>query len=120
MAKPASEGPAPEQGSSSIQIVHTGIVVAILATASAFAAPDSYHRDQVYVQTGGLDLKSRAGQRQLDLRLEAALSKLCGEPVLFTRDEAAGRDACKAEACAAAALHMKAAIARAGTVLAIR
>jgi UrcA family protein len=103
-----------------MQIVRFALVAAAFIAAPVLAEPAGYERWQVNVQTADLDLKSQAGQRKLDRRMEAALVKLCGEPVFFSRDEMADLDACKAQARAAAAPQMKAAIARAGTDIAAK
>jgi UrcA family protein len=103
-----------------MQIVRFALVAAAFIAAPVLAEPAGYERWQVNVQTADLDLKSKAGQRQLDRRMDAALVKLCGQPVFFTRDEMEDLDACKAEARAAAVPQMKAAIARAGTDIAAK
>jgi UrcA family protein len=101
------------------------ITMALLAAATlampALAAETGYEQWQVKVQTADLDLSSASGQRALDKRLSFAITRLCGSPVLFTRDELADLDACRAEAMKAAAPQIDAARAqRAVTVAANR
>lgn len=101
------------------------ITMALLAAATltmpALAAETGYEQWQVKVQTADLDLSSASGQRALDKRLSQAMSRLCGEPVLFTRDELADLDACRADAMKIAAPQIDAARAqRAVTVAANR
>ncbi len=101
------------------------ITMALLAAATlampALAAETGYEQWQVKVQTADLDLSSASGQRALDKRLSFAMTRLCGSPVLFTRDELADLDACRAEAMKAAAPQIDAARAqRALTVAANR
>jgi len=101
------------------------ITMALLAAATfampALAAEPGYEQWQVKVQTADLDLSSATGQRTLDKRLSLAMTRLCGAPVLFTRDELADLDACRADAIKAAAPQIDAARAqRAVTVAANR
>ena len=101
------------------------ITMALLAAATlampALAAETGYEQWQVKVQTADLDLSSASGQRALDKRLSFAITRLCGSPVLLTRDELADLDACRAEAMKAAAPQIDAARAqRAVTVAANR
>ncbi len=82
------------------------MIVALLAAATlaapALAGP-GYEESRVRVQTADLDLSSASGQRVLTNRLEMAMTRLCGTPVFFTRDELADLDACRADAMKAAA-----------------
>jgi UrcA family protein len=101
------------------------VMMALLAAATlatpALAAERGYEQAQVRVQTADLDLASATGQRTLDKRLGLAMSRLCGSPVLFTRDELADLEACRADALKAAAPQIDAARAqRAVTVAANR
>lgn len=101
------------------------ITIALLAAATlampALAAEPGYEQWQVKVQTADLDLSSATGQRALDKRLSQAMTRLCGAPVLFTRDELADLDACRADAMKIAAPQIDAARAqRAVTVAANR
>ena len=101
------------------------ITIALLAAATrampALAAEAGYEQWQVKVQTADLDLSSATGQRALDTRLSQAMTRLCGAPVLFTRDELADLDACRADAMKIAAPQIDAARAqRAVTVAANR
>ncbi len=101
------------------------IMMALIAAATlampALAAEAGYEQWQVKVQTNDLDLSSATGQRTLDKRLSFAMTRLCGAPVLFTRDELADLDACRADAMKAAAPQIDAARAqRAVTVAANR
>ena len=71
------------------------ITIALLAAATlampALAAEPGYEQWQVKVQTADLDLSSATGQRALDKRLSQAVTRLCGYPVTFTRDELMNR-----------------------------
>ena len=78
------------------------VAAAMLAT-PALAADRGYEQSQVRVQTADIDLSSAAGQRTLEKRLSFAMARLCGSPVLFTRDELADLEACRADAMKAAA-----------------
>jgi UrcA family protein len=100
-------------------------MMALLAAATlampALAAETGYEQWQVKVKTADLDLSSATGQRALDKRLSLAMTRLCGSPVLFTRDELADLDACRADAMRAAAPQIDTARAqRAVTVAANR
>ncbi len=88
------------------------LVVAATLAMPAMAADAGYEQSRVRVQTADLDLASASGQRQLDRRLSLAMTRLCGEPVLHTRDELAELAACQADAMAAAAPQIEAARAR--------
>jgi UrcA family protein len=97
------------------------LVVAATLAVPAVAAETGYEKWQVKVQTADLDLSSATGQRALDKRLSLAMTRLCGAPVLFTREELADLDACRADAMMAAAPQIDAARAqRAVTVAANR
>lgn len=77
----------------------------------ALAAP-GYEQSRVRVQTADLDLATASGQRVLTQRLDMAMTRLCGTPVFFSRDEIAALDACRADALQAAAPQIDAARAR--------
>ena len=85
------------------------LVVAATLAVPALAAERGYEQAQVRVQTADLDLASTAGQRTLEKRLSLAMVRLCGSPVMFSRDELADLDACQAEAMKAAAPQVEAA-----------
>lgn len=89
------------------------ITIALLAAATlampVLAIEPGYEQWQVKVQTADLDLSAASGQRALDKRLSLAMTRLCGAPVLFTRDELADLDACRADAMKAAAPQIDAA-----------
>lgn len=91
------------------------MIAAFLAATVAsptLATPANSEQGQVMVRTGDLDLATAAGQRRLDQRIDVALIRLCGSPIIFSRDELAALDACRADALTAAAPHIKAARAR--------
>ncbi len=92
------------------------ITIALLAAAAlampALAAEPGYEQWQVKVQTADLDLSSALGQRARDTRLSQAMTRLCGYPATFTRDELAAFDACRTDAMKAAAPQIDAARAR--------
>ncbi|WP_279379375.1 UrcA family protein [Sandarakinorhabdus sp. AAP62] len=86
----------------------------VLLAAAAFAMPamaiePGYEQWQVKVQTADLDLSSAEGQRALDKRLAQALTRLCGQPTTFTREDLAALEACRAEAMQSAAPQIDAA-----------
>jgi UrcA family protein len=64
-------------------------------------AHGEFSKAQIHVGYRGLDLASAAGREVLDRRLEAAIRRMCGAPVLATRDEAEALGACRDEARAA-------------------
>jgi UrcA family protein len=92
--------------------VMMALMVAATLAVPAMAAESGFEQWQVKVQTADLDLSSAAGQKQLDKRLALAMTRLCGHPVTFTRDELAAFDACRADAMQAAAPQIEAARAR--------
>lgn len=85
------------------------MMVAATLAAPALAANPGYERAETRVQTADLDLASAAGQRVLERRLSVAVARVCGTPVMFSRDELAELDACRAEAMAATAPQIEAA-----------
>jgi UrcA family protein len=97
------------------------MIVALLAAATlatpALAAP-GYEESRVRVQTADLDLSSAPGQRLLTQRLEVAMTRLCGTPVFFSREEIADLDACRADAMKAAAPQIDSARALQGVAVA--
>jgi UrcA family protein len=88
------------------------LLVAATMAMPALAAETGYEQWQVKVQTADLDLSSATGQRALDKRLSQAMTRLCGYPVTFTRDELAAFEACRTDAMKAAAPQIDAARAR--------
>lgn len=96
------------------------VMVAMAMATPALAAGDAYEQGKVRVQTADLDLSTAAGQRTLSERLEVAVTRLCGIPVFFSREEIADLDACRAEALAAAAPQIDAARARMAVAVAAR
>ena len=104
-----------------IALLAAATLAPVLLAGPALAAETGYEQWQVKVQTADLDLSSATGQRALDKRLSQAMTRLCGAPVLFTRDELADLDACRADAMKIAAPQIDAARAqRAVTVAANR
>jgi UrcA family protein len=102
-----------------MRIVMAALVAAALA-GPALAVEPGYEQSQVTVRTADLDLATAAGQRALGKRLDIALSRLCGSPITFTRDEIAALDNCRADAMAAAAPQIDAARARQAVMIASR
>jgi UrcA family protein len=94
-----------------MRILMAAMMAAALAT-PALAAEQGYEQFAVKVQTADLDLATVSGQRNLDRRLDAALTRLCGMPVFHTRDELDALDDCRADAMKAAAPQIEAARAR--------
>ncbi|WP_310497763.1 UrcA family protein [Sandarakinorhabdus sp.] len=105
-------------------IVRTAIAAASLAVVliatPVFAQERGHSTWAVNVQTADLALGTSDGKRMLDRRLDAALVRLCGQPVFFSRDELAALDACKAQARSMADTQVQAAVARAGTQIAAK
>jgi UrcA family protein len=85
------------------------MMVAATLAAPALAADPGYESAQVRVQTADLDLSSAAGQRLLDRRIAVAVSRVCGSPVLFSREELDELAACEAQAMAATRPQIEAA-----------
>lgn len=86
------------------------LIAAVIA--GALAAPAlaaDYDQGKVVIQTADLDLSTRGGQRALNKRLSVAIDRLCGTPVLFSRDEIAALQACEADARQMAAPQLAAA-----------
>lgn len=94
-----------------IAMMAAAVATPTLAT-PALAAERGYEQFAVKVQTADLDLATVSGQRNLDRRLDAALTRLCGMPVFHTRDELDALDDCRADAMKAAAPQIEAARAR--------
>ena len=94
-----------------MRIVMAAVMAATLA-APALAAGPAYEQSQVRVQTRDIDLASASGQRTLGKRLEMAITRLCGTPVFYSRDELAELETCRADALQAAAPQIDAARAR--------
>ncbi|WP_156254757.1 UrcA family protein [Sandarakinorhabdus oryzae] len=89
--------------------VMMALVVAATLAVPAVAAERGYEQSQVRVQIADLDLATAAGQRALEKRMSVAMVRLCGMPVMFSRDELADLDACRADAMKAAAPQLEAA-----------
>jgi UrcA family protein len=102
-----------------MRILMAALVAATVA-APAIAAGPGYERAEVRVQTYDLDLATVAGQRTLGKRLEVAMNRVCGTPVLYTRDELAELDACRTDAAQASAPQIEAARARQAVTVANR
>lgn len=88
------------------------VLVAATLAMPAVAAETGYEQWQVRVQTADLDLSSATGQRALEKRLSFAMMRLCGSPIIDSRDEIADLDACRADALKMAAPQINAARAR--------
>jgi UrcA family protein len=89
-----------------MRILMAAALAGVLATPTLATNHD---QGKVTVQIADLDLATRAGQRALDKRLTVAIDRLCGTPVLFSRDEIAALQACEADAREMAAPQMAAA-----------
>jgi UrcA family protein len=85
------------------------MMIAATLAGPAMAAQPGYERGEARVQTADLDLASAAGQRMLERRIAMAVTRVCGTPVMFTRDELADLAACEAQAMAATAPQIEAA-----------
>ena len=86
-----------------------GALVAATLAMPAVAAERGFEQWQVRVQTADLDLSSATGQRALERRLSLAMTRLCGSPIIYSRDEIADLEACRADALQAAAPQIEAA-----------
>ena len=83
------------------------IIIRPLVTAAllAFAAPafadlaDSSAR--VTISTSDIDLTSAKGREALDRRVQSAVNRICGTPILGTREEAEALGTCRTETRAA-------------------
>jgi UrcA family protein len=102
-----------------MRVLMAAAMAAAMAT-PALAAGDAFEQGKVRVQTADLDLSTAAGQRALDQRIEVAVTRLCGIPVFFSREEIADLDACRTEALAAAAPQIDAARAQLAVAVAAR
>lgn len=102
-----------------MKIIIAAALAAAVAT-PALATQPGYERAQVTVQTADLDLSSAAGQRQLDRRIAVAVTRVCGVPVFFSRDELAALADCEARAMAATGPQIEAARARRAMAVAAR
>jgi len=102
-----------------MRIILAAAIAATLA-APALASQPGYEQGQITVKTADLDLATSDGQRALNRRLEVAVNRLCGTPVMFSRDELAALDACRADALTAAAPQIDAARARQAVAVAAR
>ena len=90
-------------------LVIAATLAPVISAGPAVAAERGYEQSLVRVQTADLDLATAAGQRALDKRLVSAMNRLCGTPVMFTRDELADLGACSADAMKTAAPQISAA-----------
>lgn len=88
-------------------------VTLVLAFSAPVLAQTPYFSGAVAVGTRDIDLTSPKGAEQLERRVNAAISSLCGQPVFGTRDEADAIAACRADARASAEPKMKATLAAA-------
>jgi UrcA family protein len=102
-----------------MRMMMAALVVAALAS-PALAAQPGYEESRVTVKTADIDLATASGQKLLGKRLDIAMSRLCGTPIMFTRDEIAALDACRSDALAAAAPQIEAARARQAVMVAAR
>jgi len=97
------------------------LMAAVLATALAGPAlATEFEQGKVTVPVADLDLATPAGQRALNKRLTVAIDRLCGTPVIFSRDEIAALQACEADARQMAAPQVAAARAQLATTIATR
>jgi UrcA family protein len=74
----------------------------------------------VRIKLADLDLSGRQGQRALDRRIDTALIRVCGMPVLYSQTEMADIAACKDRMLASAAPQIAAAKSRQATAIAAR
>lgn len=94
------------------------VLIAATLAMPAIASERGFEYAQVKVQTADLDLASDVGQRRLEKRLALAMTRLCGAPIFFSRDELADLDACRADALKGAAPQIEAARAQRGMTVA--
>jgi UrcA family protein len=85
------------------------MAVALTAALAVPALATEFEQGKVTVQVADLDLATSAGQRALNKRLTLAIDRLCGTPVIFSRDEIAALQACEADALQMAAPQLAAA-----------
>ena len=88
------------------------VIVAAGLAAPAVSAEPGYEEARIVVKTEDLDLSTPAGQRAMDKRLRIAVTRLCGYPVTFSRDESEALAACEADAKQAVAPQIEAMRAR--------
>lgn len=56
------------------------VLAAVVAAAPAIAEPAGLAAQQARVSTAGIDLRSEAGVKSLELRIVRAATELCGQP----------------------------------------
>jgi len=84
------------------------MIVAAGLAAPALAADPGYEQARIVVKIADLDLSAQSGQRALDKRVRIAVSRLCGYPATFSRDEGEALAACEADAMQAVAPQINA------------
>ncbi|NJC07080.1 UrcA family protein [Polymorphobacter fuscus] len=88
------------------------IAATVLVTSIPVLAGPTDTYESVNVDTRGLDLSSPEGAQQLMRRVDYSINKACGPVEFMSRDLAAPREACRAEARAAVAPQLRRLLAR--------
>lgn len=86
---------------------------AITLSAPAIAAPAQFPDQQARVSTSGLDLRTDAGAKALELRILRAATELCGQPSSFDLLGYRKAQRCRDDAQSAAAAQRNARVASA-------
>jgi UrcA family protein len=87
------------------------VLAAAALTAPATAAPSRLSEHQVRVSTAGLDLRSEAGAKSLELRIVHAATELCGQPSSLDALGWKKAQRCRDDARAAATAQLDATVA---------
>lgn len=96
------------------------VAAALLSsTVPALAAPDA-STARVSIGYDLSELTSAPGRKSVLARIDTAIARMCGAPVLFNRDEAEALETCRAEARAAVMPQYEAALGRARSQIATR
>lgn len=88
-------------GNIKLPIVAAGLAVALMSITAPVQAEPAFSTARITVDYTGVDLTTQKGRRQLDSRVDAAISEMCGQAIFGTRDEADALRLCRSEARAA-------------------
>jgi UrcA family protein len=94
-------------------IVRPLVAAALLAMAAPAFADQPAASAKLAISTSGIDLSTPNGRKALERRVENAIDRMCGKPVLGTRDEAEALEACRSETLAEVQPQMQSMLLRA-------
>lgn len=94
-------------------IIRPLVAAALLAIAAPAFADQRAASAKLAISTSGIDLSTASGRKALERRVDNAIDRMCGKPVLGTRAEAEALEACRSETLAEVQPQMQAMLLRA-------